>query len=239
DVGCGTGGTMARLARYHLEKIDGVDVTPSMLRVARNRIRLVGLGRRSALHLVEPGGRLPFTDESYDRAYTESVLGFQNAEGAEVLLREIFRVLTPGGRYVANEAIWRVGVPPETIAAINATCLADFGLRMASDSPWVLDDWLSIMRVCGFQVVSANLVGDQPTGRSARRSGLDLRTLACAALTRSYWLRSYLTPAGLRARAGYRRLNRQHRNDGRHIEPRLFVLEKPLHSGLLSGEFSA
>lgn len=237
DVGCGTGGTMARLAQYKPARIDGVDVTPIMLRVARKRVRLAGLGKRSAVHLVEPGGRLPFAGATYDRVYTESVLGFQDAELVKVLLQEIFRVLKPGGRYVANEAIWRTGVPAETIAAINAACLADFGLRMASDSPWALDEWLRVMKDAGFQVVSAEVMSGQPARGKTKRSGLDWRTLASTALTRFYWLRSYLTPAGRRARAGYRRLNEQHHADGLHIEPRLFVLEKPLPSGVLNAEF--
>ena len=65
DVGCGTGGTMVRLTKYKPARIDGVDVTPAMLRVARQRIGLAGLGSRSALYRVEPGGRLPFADASY------------------------------------------------------------------------------------------------------------------------------------------------------------------------------
>jgi SAM-dependent methyltransferase len=227
DVGCGTGGTMVRLARYRPAHIDGVDVTPAMLRVARQRIRLSGLGKRCTLQLVEPGGRLPFNDALFDRIYTESVLGFQDAEGAAALLREIYRVLKPGGLFAANEAIWRSGAPAETIAAINAACLADFGLRMASDSPWALDDWLGVMKSAGFQVVCADLISARSGARKTTRPGPDLRTLASGAVTRFYWLRSHVSPSGQRARARFRRLNRQHQADGSYIEPRLFVLAKP------------
>ncbi len=238
DVGCGTGGTMARLAQYKPARIDGVDVTPAMLQVARKRIRLSGLGKRSAVHLVEPDGRLPFADASYDRVYTESVLGFQDAQGAKALLQEMYRVLKPSGRYVANEAIWRTGVPAKTIAAINASCLADFGLRMASDSPWALDEWLGVMKDAGFQVVSSDIISAAPGDRKTARSSLDLRTLASNALSRFYWLHSYLTPSGRRARALYRVLNRQHHDDGMYIEPRLFVLDKPHPSGASDNELS-
>ena len=238
DVGCGTGGTMARLAQYNLARIDGVDVTPAMLRVARKRIRLAGLGKRSGVSLVEPGGPLPFADSAYDRVYTESVLGFQDAGGAKALLKEIYRVLKPGGRYVANEAIWRSEVPAETIAAINAACLADFGLRMASDSPWALDDWLGVMKEAGFHVVSSDLISLTPGGRTQTRSRLGLRALASNALTRLYWLSSNITSAGRLSRARYRRLNEQHHDDGKYIEPRLFVLERPHSSTASSDELS-
>ena len=226
DVGCGTGGTMVRLARYRPAHIDGVDVTPAMLSVARQRIRLSGLGKRCTVQLVGPGGRLPFNDASFDRAYTESVLGFQDAEGAKALLDEIYRVLRPGGIFAANEAIWRSEVPAGTIAAVNAACLADFGLRMASDPPWALDDWLGVMIDAGFQVVSADLISAPSGGRKTTGPQPDLRTLASGAVTRFYWLRSHVLPSGRRARARFRRLNRQHQADGTYIEPRLFVLAK-------------
>ena len=82
--------------------------------MARRRLRLAGLGKRSSVQPVKPGERLPFGDATYDRIYTESVLGFQDEAGTEALLSEICRVLKPGGRFVANEAIWRAGVSAGT-----------------------------------------------------------------------------------------------------------------------------
>lgn len=227
EVGCGTGGTLALLAQSNLARIDGVDAIPAMLHIARRRMRLAGHANRSALHLVEPGGRLPFPDSSYDRVYTESVLGFQDELGAQALLTQIFRVLRRGGRYVANEAIWRAGVPSERIASINAACLADFGVRMASAAPWTLDDWLGVMEQAGFRAISANLVQEHLATTQAEGTQLTPRTIATAALTSFYRLRSHFLPAARRARARYRILNQQHRDDGLYIEPRLFVLEKP------------
>jgi SAM-dependent methyltransferase len=243
EVGCGTSATMVRLARYNLARIDGLDLLPAMLQVAHRRLRLAGLGARSRLYLATRGAPFPLPDGTYDRVYTESVLGMQDAEGAHALLTEIYRVLAPGGRYVANEAIWRAGIPPQTIARINAACLRDFGLRMASDPPWSLPDWLQVMKEAGFHVLSAEIISDD--GRLTRVSKLiDRRpttghsvlgtrylvlgrAILSAALTRTYWLRGMLTPGARRARARYRRLNDRHREDGQYIEARLFVIEKP------------
>jgi ubiquinone/menaquinone biosynthesis C-methylase UbiE len=228
EVGCGTGATMVRLERYNLARIDGLDLLPAMLRVARRRLRLAGLGARSRLYLAKPGAPFPIPYGTYDRVYTESVLGMQDAEGARALLNEICRVVRPGGRYVANEAIWREGVPSETIASINAGCLRDFGLRMASDAPWSLPDWLQVMQEAGFRVLSAELISEQIAGRQYPVANTEYRAILSAAVTRSYWLRGLLTPRARMARARYRRLNDRHREDGQYIEPRLFVLEKPL-----------
>src|SRR4051794_30394643 len=78
EIGCGTGGTMARLAPFRPDRIDGVDLLPSMLAVARKRLRLVGLGKRVHLRLLKPGEPLPFATAAYDRVYAESVAGFQD-----------------------------------------------------------------------------------------------------------------------------------------------------------------
>ncbi len=107
EVGCGTGGTMVRVAQHKPVHIDGVDVMPSMLAVARKRLHLAGLSKRSSVRLLREGERLPFAGASYDAAYSESVLGFQDEAAVKAILAEVFRVLKPGGRYVANEAIWR------------------------------------------------------------------------------------------------------------------------------------
>lgn len=228
EVGCGTGGTLALIAEHDPARIDGVDAIPAMLRVARRRLRLTLNTNRSRLYLVEPGAPLPVPDTSYDRVYTESVLGFQDEPGAKAMLAEIYRVLAPGGKYVANEAIWRDGVAHERIASINAACLADFGVRMASDAPWTLGDWLPLMKQQGFHVVSARNLEEHIATAGALRSRWTPRLLTSAALTTLYKLRSHLLPATRRARARYRMLNETHRDDGLYIEPRLFVLEKPL-----------
>jgi ubiquinone/menaquinone biosynthesis C-methylase UbiE len=226
EVGCGTGSTMVRVAQQKPARIDGVDVMPSMLAVARKRLRLVGVGKRATVRLVRDGERLPFADASYDAAYTESVLGFRDEEWVKAILAEIFRVLKPGGRFVANEAIWRAGVSAERVAAVNAACLADFGVRQASAEPWALSDWLEVIRDMGFRVLKANTVKESVAqGSENQRPGA--RALLSAALTQFYRLRGYFTPAMREARADYLRLSQKHRLDGLLIEPRLFVLEKP------------
>src|SRR5437868_11211094 len=94
-VGCGTGGAMVRLARLMPSgagprrahaRIDGIDVLPAMRRLARKRLWLAGLSGKAAVYGVKPGGHFPFPDASYDRVYTESVLGMQDAASASALL---------------------------------------------------------------------------------------------------------------------------------------------------------
>jgi SAM-dependent methyltransferase len=224
EIGCGTAGTLARIALFHPVRTDGLDVLPEMLRVAKTRLRLVGVRGRAHLIRSTPGAALPFADATYDRACAESVLGFQDTAIARAMLAEVFRVLKRGGRAVANEAIWKQGIAQETVARINQANLADFGLRLASEHAWDVDDWLRLMAATGFSVVSADLL-ERHTANSAARSSWKLAL--SDAITRSYRVRGWLIPGVLMRRARYRKLLARHRADGQTIESRLFVLEKP------------
>ena len=96
DIGCGTGALLHALSEANGEaSLVGVDPTPEMMRIARERlppaVRLV-LGR---------GERLPFRDESFDVAVSASV--FHYFRQPRVALAEIARVLRPRGLVVITD----------------------------------------------------------------------------------------------------------------------------------------
>ncbi len=226
DLGCGTGATLARIARSRRAvPAIGIDRHPGMLRAARARLRLGRAGRGARL-VRGDALRLPLRDGSWDRIYAESVLGYQDARTATAMLREIHRVLAPGGRYVGNEALWKEGVPEETVARLNERCIRDFGLRQAPEHPWTSRDWVRLMEEAGFRVRAAEPAGDPDPGGpaphlSALAGSLDLYRRA----------RSLVSPPLIARRWRYRRLLRAHRSDGRWIAAWLFVLEKPQQGG--------
>ena len=152
EVGCGTAGELVRIAATYPVQVTGVEALPPMLRVARRRVALAGRRGQARVLAVPRGAALPFPAATFDRVYTKSVLGFQDEAAARrKYYGEIARVLRPGGRYVANEAIWRPGVPTATVAAIYAAGVRDFGLCQASPQNWALDEWRrrSARRACG------------------------------------------------------------------------------------------
>lgn len=97
DAGCGDG-VLICAAAARRAVATGVDPDPAMLAAARLRVADAGL---EATFLEGQVGRLPFPDSSFDVVASVTVLCFVgDAAGA---LREMARVLRPGGRLVLGE----------------------------------------------------------------------------------------------------------------------------------------
>jgi ubiquinone/menaquinone biosynthesis C-methylase UbiE len=96
DFGYGTG----RLSDWLVRKgarVEGVDVTPEMVAVARTRVP------QAQFHTIE-GPTLPFADRRFDLVVTAYVLQYY-VGGDLRIARELARVLTEGGKLVAIEQV--------------------------------------------------------------------------------------------------------------------------------------
>jgi ubiquinone/menaquinone biosynthesis C-methylase UbiE len=223
EVGCGTAGTMTWLAGQAAVTIHGIEPLPAMLPVAQKRRRWAGLQAQTSLSQAS-GTAVCFAAATFDRVYTESVVGFQPAAEARAMLQQIWRVLKPGGRYVANEAIWKPGVTAAQAADIYSRSMADFGICQASPQAWGLAEWLAVMQETGFEMVTADLLAPAKHKRNGRWRW---SVLASDGLTWLYHARRYFTPRLARQSWQYRQRLQRHWADGRLIESRLFVLTKP------------
>ena len=131
EVGCGTGVFLPALARAVGPNgaVAGIDHEAGFLVRARERVDAAGVGDRVALEVADALA-LPFPDASFDAAHIERVLMHLADPGGA--LREVRRVLRPGGRAVVAEldsASIRMDHPedPEAMAMIAARDLA--GIR--------------------------------------------------------------------------------------------------------------
>jgi demethylmenaquinone methyltransferase/2-methoxy-6-polyprenyl-1,4-benzoquinol methylase len=102
DVACGTGDLAFELARHAPEDatIVGTDFTGAMLRLAAEKTPAVG--KRSSYSWIEGDGlHLPFADATFD--VVTVAFGLRNMESWEGGIREMNRILKPGGRLVVLE----------------------------------------------------------------------------------------------------------------------------------------
>jgi ubiquinone/menaquinone biosynthesis C-methylase UbiE len=102
DVGCGTG-SLAIAAKRQVGPagtVCGIDASPEMLARADRKARRGGLEvvfRHAAAHA------LPFPDAQFDAVLTTIMLHHLPRKAREQCIREIRRVLKPGGRALAVE----------------------------------------------------------------------------------------------------------------------------------------
>jgi SAM-dependent methyltransferase len=88
ELGCGTGLITERMLAATGADIVGTDISPELISEARERLPRATFRVENAFHLT-------FADQSFDGVYGSSILHHLEIEPA---LREILRVLRPGGR---------------------------------------------------------------------------------------------------------------------------------------------
>lgn len=100
DVATGTGDLAIKALEVDPAKIVGVDISEEMLERGREKIEERDLGDRITLQAGD-AEKLPFSDSQFDAALV--AFGVRNFEDLGRGLREIRRVLSPGGRLVILE----------------------------------------------------------------------------------------------------------------------------------------
>lgn len=95
DAGCGSGPIFSDL-RDGGATVTGMDASAGMLDQARTR-----LGDDAELVLADLGAPLPFDDDSFDDVVVSQALHYLQDWGPA--LRELHRVLRPGGRLIVSE----------------------------------------------------------------------------------------------------------------------------------------
>jgi ubiquinone/menaquinone biosynthesis C-methylase UbiE len=139
DAGCGTGQTAAYLYQHYNAEVVGLEINPIMIEKAKKRFQSLSLPIKLIPGSVE---KLPFIDNTFDFILSESVLAFVDKPTA---LREFFRVLKKGGRFIANEM------------TINTKLSHSEEMEImkfyALDSLLMENDWRNLLEKSGFQEI--------------------------------------------------------------------------------------
>ncbi len=116
DVGSGLGGVDILLACEHgAREVVGIEVEAPLIARAEAAAEKAGLAGRVSFKLVEPGP-FPFDEGTFDAVFSkDSMIHIPNKPA---LYAEVFRVLRPGGLFVASD--WLYGGGPEFSEAMKA-----------------------------------------------------------------------------------------------------------------------
>ncbi len=100
DIACGTGDFSIALARAGVPHVSGIDISEGMMDVGRTKIQRLGLDAQIQLQ-QEDSESMSFDDASFDAV--SIAFGIRNFEHRELGLREMYRVLRPGGQLLVLE----------------------------------------------------------------------------------------------------------------------------------------
>ena len=108
DAGCGVGGTAVHLARTRGCKVTGVNISRLQLDMAAVRAQDVSLGDRLSFIYGDCSRALPFDDASVD--VVVNIESARHYSDRAAFLREVYRILKPGGKLVASDWVTRSGL---------------------------------------------------------------------------------------------------------------------------------
>ncbi len=101
EIGCGSGGGVGLILDvFGAERVDAFDLDPDM--IMRARRRLSARGDRVRLWQGDVT-RIPVADESYTAVFDFFII--HHVPNWRDALREVYRVLKPGGRFYAEEIL--------------------------------------------------------------------------------------------------------------------------------------
>ena len=131
DIGCGAGGIDVLLVEKHgASYVTGIDVEDTVLAHARAQAAKAGFANRIGVVKVVPGP-LPFPPQTFDIVFSKDSI--VHISDKHTLMRDVFRVLKPGGWFVASD--WLIGhdnEPSDAMKAYIASEGLDFGMASSS-----------------------------------------------------------------------------------------------------------
>jgi ubiquinone/menaquinone biosynthesis C-methylase UbiE len=157
DAGCGPGTTALSMADRFGARVTGITVSQFEVDRASERARAAGAGERVRFEYGDFMA-LDYPDATFDAVLALESL--QNAPDLEQVLRELYRVLRPGGRLSLSDFSLESMSHPDRIARFMETLKLD---RLPT-----LPEWLALLRAAGFEVEEYTQCGPRVLGRKAK-----------------------------------------------------------------------
>ena len=154
DIGCGVGGIELVLINKHgAGYVTGIDVEDTVLAHARKHAQARGLADRIGLVKVAPGP-LPFPPQTFDVVFSKDSI--VHIPDKHALMRDVFRVLKPGGWFAASD--WLIGHDDEPSPQMKVY-IASEGLDFGMASPSKYRDAMISAGFINIETRSRNEIG--------------------------------------------------------------------------------
>lgn len=135
DAGCGIGGTALYLAKTRRCRVSGINVNRKQLEIARQKVRQSELHHLVCVEYANCSEYLPFADNSID-----VVVNIESAcyyDDRQQFLREVYRILKPGGVIAATDWMSRDRLSPDQYEKyIQPLCNSWFMLSLENQSSY-------------------------------------------------------------------------------------------------------
>jgi ubiquinone/menaquinone biosynthesis C-methylase UbiE len=103
DIACGTGGITVKIATLGARHITGIDINATS--ISHGMAFSKAKGKEPVVRfMIGDVSRLPFEDASFDTALT--CAGFEHFDDCPTVLKETYRVLRKGGRFLIDFATY-------------------------------------------------------------------------------------------------------------------------------------
>ncbi|HEY9694939.1 MAG TPA: class I SAM-dependent methyltransferase [Oculatellaceae cyanobacterium] len=148
DLCCGSGQATKFLVQYS-DQVTGLDASPLSLKRAQNNV--------PQAHYVEAfAEEMPFPDNQFDLVHTSVAMHEMQPEQLQQILKEVYRVLKPGGVF----AVVDFHAPTNWLFWPG---LALFFLLFETETAWKLIniDFVGLLEEIGFNVNNASLTRDK------------------------------------------------------------------------------
>jgi ubiquinone/menaquinone biosynthesis C-methylase UbiE len=112
DIGCGPGGWVLDVA-FENPKINvvGIDISQQMIEYARAHAEVQGMNNAS-FQVMNALESLAFDDNSFDVVNARYIQAFMMKTSWAPLMKEIMRILRPGGRVLLTDGEWSISNSP-------------------------------------------------------------------------------------------------------------------------------